>query len=148
MVPITSNQGFAPTSMKLLKEDYPNILKCDSYLDFRTICVANAEHIRSAKGLDSNNKYSVILEENPKLNDLDIVKSDLAAIYSLEMGSTVQALVHKHVNKLTNIYKTNISNEFNSVIANVEAELNKIDNEDSKNLILAMLSAFSNNLIK
>jgi len=142
MVPITSNQGYAKTSIKLLKDNYPDILEHDSYLDFRSICVANTENIQNAKGLDINGKNTVMLSYIPKLTDIDIMRSDLAAMQALELGQTVKALVEKESRSLVYNYKTDLTKEFSLVMGNITNELDKIENESVKNLILVILNNF------
>ena len=141
MVPITSNQGYAATSMKLSKDKYPHILEHDSYLDFRSICVANTEDISKAKGLDKNGKNTIVLSDIPKLIDVDIMRSDLSAMQALELGQTVEALVAKESRRLVNDYKSGLTKEFSSVMSKITKELDKID-ESVKNLILAILNDF------
>ncbi|EHK2365044.1 hypothetical protein [Clostridium perfringens] len=142
MVPITSNQGFPNTSVKLDKSNYLNILEHDSYLDFRSICVANTENIRFTKGLDSNNKHTIKLEETPRLTDIDIIRSDLAAMQALEVGDTVKGLVEKKGKELLDTYKDGLNKEFSDVSNKIVQELDKIDDESVRNLILAILDKF------
>ncbi|WP_158072910.1 hypothetical protein, partial [Clostridium haemolyticum] len=57
----------------------------------------NTENIQNAKGLDINGKNTVMLSYIPKLTDIDIMRSDLAAMQALELGQTVKALVEKNL---------------------------------------------------
>lgn len=146
MVPITSNEGYSSTSVKLEKANYSDILEHDSYLDFRSICVANTDDIKNAKGLDDNGKNTIVLSDTPKLTDIDIIRSDLAAMQALELGQTVNALVKKQYNKLFNDYKDDLTKEFNYVMKNITNELDKIEDESIRNLILAILNNFKEQL--
>lgn len=147
MVPITSNSGYPNTSVKLEKSTYSNILAHDSYLDFRSICVANVEDIINAKGLDANNKNTIELPYLPKLTNIDIMRSDLAAMQAFELGQTVSLLVEKKGKEYVEQYKSDLNQEFSKVMRNITKELKKIEDESVKNLILVILDDFKEKLL-
>lgn len=142
MVPITSTEGYPATSVEIKKDIYSNILDHDSYLDFRSICVANTEDISEAKGVDINGKNTIILSERPYLKDVDIIRSDLAAMQALELGQTVQLLVGSESEKIVNNYKNDLNKEFVESSKRIISELEKIEDESVKNLIIAVIDNF------
>ena len=136
IAPITSEEGYKDTSVKLLQKDYPDILEHDSYVDLRAITAVNPEHWRKVKGLDSNKKNTIELHYVPALSPKDRVKVDLAAIVALELGSVVNGLVEHERKKITNTLKEELEHTLEHILEAVDDAGTR---ETIKNLFEALM---------
>ena len=141
IAPITSNAGYPNTSVLLKKSDYSNILLHDSYIDLRHITVANEEHMSPQKGLDTNNKNSIVLSQKPELKSLDRTRTDLAAIMALELGQTIKGLIDKKQKEYYNLLKNEIENTLEKI-------LKEIENPETKEKIQILFQYLINNIGK
>ena len=143
IAPITSSSGYPDTEVEIKQKNYSDILSHNSYIDLRFITVINEEKIRDVKGIDdATGKATITLSETPKLNSLDKVKVDLAAIRALELGDTVKQLAEKLSSKSLENLKKEIENEFKKTSKKIEDALSKIEDEEVKGIIHDLLENF------
>lgn len=93
IAPITSSEGKLPNHVvKLKKEDYPECLDRDSYIDLSFITVADKKRFEPCKVKDNKGIRSIVVNTPPKLKKEDLLNMDLKLLLVLELGNTVDKI--------------------------------------------------------
>lgn len=142
IAPITSRTAFPETEVEIKQSTYSNILTNDSYIDLRYITVVNEELLQKVKGLDKNGDRVVTLANTPRLQPLDIVNVDLAAMQALELGNTVRLLVDQKNKEYSAEFKAELKKQWQQIYELINIEINKIENIETRNLIQQIIDRF------
>lgn len=146
IAPITRTSGYQPTQVELEKSKYTDILNTTSYIDLRSITVANEEFLRVQKGIDNNGKNTIQLPEKPTLQPEDIIKTDLAIIMAFELGATIQGVVENEKNKYIEEVKSEVSRKIDMLMKKIDVALDNIQDTEVKNLIKSLVEEFKKQL--
>lgn len=116
IAPVTSSEGPLPSHVvELKKEDYPECLDHDSYIDLSFITVADKKRFEPCKVKNDMGIRDIIPSELPELKKEDMTRVDLKLILVLEMGVTVNAITDIMLDKKLSELNKSISNHIDVI---------------------------------